>query len=249
MSLLSQAFVFAALEQERSGIQFPINFDDVWSVIGYNRKDNAVKALKNKLVEGIDWVVSLRKAAETRPSHDYRLSVDSFKMFCLMAETLEGHEVRRYFLDLEKEYVKGLERQFTAKTHKVGDLYVELGRLHSEVTRLKTELKEHQSIRKVVLPRHDFWVSLVEANEVIGYASLLYAVQVLKEEFVEGKDYRINNQSEYEVTEACFHELVLVARPQSGVMVEDLPEVLVVERDRMFRLDDEIANRRFGHSI
>lgn len=45
MTILTQEFVFTALELEKSGNQFPIDFDDIYLELGYTRKDNAVRAL------------------------------------------------------------------------------------------------------------------------------------------------------------------------------------------------------------
>lgn len=46
-------------EKAKSGEEFPFNFDEVWQ-LGYDRKDNAVRALKNYFIEGVDYQALLQ---------------------------------------------------------------------------------------------------------------------------------------------------------------------------------------------
>ena len=60
MTILSQPFVFAALEAQKAGNNFPIDFDDVWDAIGYSRKGNAkVSFVNTGLVESQDYIIIL----------------------------------------------------------------------------------------------------------------------------------------------------------------------------------------------
>jgi phage anti-repressor protein len=117
MSILAESFVLSAIETERNGEQFPIDFDEVWEALEYSRKDAAVRALQNKLEENIDFVsLHIKVERDTGASGKilYRLSIEALKMFCMMAETQKGREVRQYFISIEKAYRAQLEAQFAA---------------------------------------------------------------------------------------------------------------------------------------
>jgi phage antirepressor YoqD-like protein/phage anti-repressor protein len=103
-------------EQEQTAIKtivesqsdFPISLDDAWQWLGYTRKDSAKEKLVRNFEVGADYC--LTQMAETRSdgtfSHRYELvelTVDCFKQLGMMAGTEKGKEVRKYFLQCEKE--------------------------------------------------------------------------------------------------------------------------------------------------
>ena len=96
--------VFALL---KSTEEFPVNFDDAWEWIGYARKSDAKSALLNAgFLAGEDFRI-LRNIPQNskvgRPSEKIYLTIDCFKSFAMMAGTLRGKEVRRYFIDCENQ--------------------------------------------------------------------------------------------------------------------------------------------------
>ena len=131
MTILSQPFVCAAIDAEKAGIQYPINFEDVWQALGYSRTNNAKRRLVSACIENEDYIIdtcSLRSNVSTTRvlsiqeqslltiKEVIKLSVEGFKAFCLVSETDEGREVRKYFIDAERAYRKQLEIQFASQT-------------------------------------------------------------------------------------------------------------------------------------
>jgi hypothetical protein len=112
-NILSAEFVQTAIDAEKNGNQFPINFDDVWETLGYSRKDNTVRALLNSRVNTSPYIL-IKEGINKNAGNEYLLSLDGFKIFCLSAQTSEGQEVRKYFIAGERTYVQSLERQFAA---------------------------------------------------------------------------------------------------------------------------------------
>lgn len=49
-----KSYFDAVLKLSQSGKEFPINFDEVW-LLAFTRKNDAVKALKRKFIEGVDF--------------------------------------------------------------------------------------------------------------------------------------------------------------------------------------------------
>jgi len=71
---------------------------------------------------------------------------------------------------------------------------------------------------------------------------------VLRDDFTEGMDWQESKLGDIMLTEATLHELAIVARAKRGAKSDHLPEILVVERDRMFRSAEARSNTRFGRS-
>jgi len=93
--------VFGFFESEEP---FPIDFDEAWQWIGYSQKGHAKTAFeKGGFIEGTDFFRDLEKSSGGRRPEKIYLTVECFKMFCMMAGTAKGREVRLYFLDCEKE--------------------------------------------------------------------------------------------------------------------------------------------------
>jgi phage anti-repressor protein len=87
-----------------SSEEFPIDFDVAWQWAGYTRKDNAIRKLKKYFIEGQDFSSDRRSASISGGSAiSYSLTNDCFKEFCMVAGTENGKEVRRYYLNCEKQ--------------------------------------------------------------------------------------------------------------------------------------------------
>ena len=71
-----QRYFEGIFSAEDSGEQFPVELEFVWP-IGYAAKEGAVKALRNKFIQGIDFQVSVHLAENSeggRPAEQYRLT-------------------------------------------------------------------------------------------------------------------------------------------------------------------------------
>lgn len=92
---------------------FPVNFDRAWKWLGFSRKDPAKRSLfECGFIEGIDFHISVEsdnhtdlspqeKAVRARKEHIF-LTIDCFKTWGMMANTEQGKQVRKYFLQCEK---------------------------------------------------------------------------------------------------------------------------------------------------
>ncbi|MGL6340190.1 MAG: hypothetical protein ACRC80_13760 [Waterburya sp.] len=103
-----------ALSLVKSSEQFPVDFDGLWQWCGYTRKDSGKKLLDKNFE--LDFDFRLRNLAETREdgsfSHyrqEISLTLDAAKQFAMLAQTGQGKQVRRYFIEAEKE-LKSIKR-------------------------------------------------------------------------------------------------------------------------------------------
>ena len=103
----TQALLDQWLEAEKSGVQFPVPFDQAWPMAGYSRKDSAKRKL-SKRREGSHFHKSVQMVKRSqgggRKLESISLSIDGFKHLCLMAETPEGDAIRDYFIEAEKKW-------------------------------------------------------------------------------------------------------------------------------------------------
>lgn len=84
--------------------QFPINFDDAWRWLEYDKKGNAKVYLKANLIADIDFLINqeLGSLAVPRPAEKIFLSVEGFKNWAMLSNTEVGRKVRKYFLECER---------------------------------------------------------------------------------------------------------------------------------------------------
>jgi hypothetical protein len=95
----NQDIAFQLFESEE---QFPVDFDIAWQWLGYSRKDVAKRQLK-KFKKGCDFSTDEWSCPIHGGSKEIiKLSYDCFKMLAMLAETEQGDNVRRYFLNCEK---------------------------------------------------------------------------------------------------------------------------------------------------
>lgn len=71
-------------------------------------------------VDGTDFYSKMSKTENGgRPSTDYEISIDMAKQICMIQRTLEGKEIRQYFIDLEKAW--NTPEQIMARALKMAD--------------------------------------------------------------------------------------------------------------------------------
>lgn len=87
--------------------QFPVDFEEAWTWLGFKTKGNAKRSLLNSsFVEGQEYLIIRDKATtigiSALPDENILLTVDCFKMWGMAAGTAKGKEIRKYFLECEK---------------------------------------------------------------------------------------------------------------------------------------------------
>lgn len=99
MSSLSKFDVNSISAYVESDEDFPVPFEGLWQKAGYNRKDIAVRQLKNELIEGIDFKsAEKRNRSNGKPSIVFTLTADAAKVFAVRARTPEGVELAKLFI-------------------------------------------------------------------------------------------------------------------------------------------------------
>ena len=98
---------------------FVVDLDDAVTWLGFSRRDAALRVVRGKLEENVDYRASPQKSGDRsvvggRKKEHYMLTVDAFKMLCMLAGTSKGAMVRRYYLKMESVLMKHLTESYTA---------------------------------------------------------------------------------------------------------------------------------------
>ena len=84
---------------------FVIDFDSIWKWCGFSRKDPAKRVLEKYFVIENDYKV-FHKPVENleggRPAEQIMLTINTFKKFCLKANTKKADEIHDYYINLEQ---------------------------------------------------------------------------------------------------------------------------------------------------
>lgn len=130
MSIVQQSIsslLDAWIAAEQKGEQFPVPFDVAWGIAGYSTKASAKRALKDVDALNVSTQMLNKRsynASGVTQFESITLSIDGLKDFCLLAKTEEGQNIRKYFIQAEKELRQlKLDRQFPNQI--VGDIQID----------------------------------------------------------------------------------------------------------------------------
>lgn len=175
--MLTEFSLSIASELVSSEDQFPVDFNQAWTWLGYSMKRDAKQFLLKNFSLDFDYVMlqpELGTLAVPRPSERIYLTVEAFKMFAMMAGTKQGKEVRKYFLECERIAKSKTQIQLPDEVE-LATLYLEAAiekkRLAAELVVVKAQLEEQAP--KVLLAK-ELLISK-HANVDIGeYSRLTY---------------------------------------------------------------------------
>jgi len=86
---------------------FVVDLDNVWKWMEFSRKDPAKRMLEKHFTVNVDYKIALHRKEERKNKGGFNketilLTVDTFKMMCMLAGTAKSKEVRQYYLKLEQ---------------------------------------------------------------------------------------------------------------------------------------------------
>ncbi|NER90402.1 antA/AntB antirepressor family protein [Moorena sp. SIO3A2] len=171
MTDLNRDIILSHLESTE---EFIIDFNDGWVWLEHSTKGNAKRHFeKAGFVEGIDFEVFIQNDKNPkgskggRPSETIMMTVDCFKMWAMMTSTAKGNEVRRWYIQIEKEL-----RQLKAKPKSQLEILQEaVNQLVEQEQRLKA-LEQEQEVQRLEIEAncaeldrfrngHGYWYTIV----------------------------------------------------------------------------------------
>ena len=91
---------------------FVIDLDNVWKWLGFGQKINAKRVLEKNFIIDIDYKILLNLKVKQESNEEKKhgghnketimLTVKTFKLFCIKAETSKAKEIHEYFVKLEE---------------------------------------------------------------------------------------------------------------------------------------------------
>lgn len=101
--------------------QYVVDLDSIWEWLGFSKKDKAKDVLTRNFEKDLDYIVvlpGLRENPQTvenplggRPKEKIMLNVETFKAFCMLANTEKGKRTRRYYSKMESVFFKYMEER------------------------------------------------------------------------------------------------------------------------------------------
>jgi phage anti-repressor protein len=130
---------------------YPINLEDVYKMIGFANKGNAMKTIKSNFVENEDYKIALfhmekRKNEGGFNKETVMLNTDTFKNLCMIAKTDQGKKIRKYYVKLENIYNELIKQQFEQQKVELKLKDIETQRLLEE-KELQLQEKELELIK------------------------------------------------------------------------------------------------------
>ena len=172
---LSSFYCFINYDSKKD---FVIDFDNVWKWCGFSRKDPAKRLLEKNFTIDIDYII--KKAAppiggaafETvnkesifnilvenkniggagQNKEKIMLTVNTFKKFCLKANTKKADEIHDYYIKLEEL----LQETINEETN---ELRLQLSNHEEEKLKIEEDLKEEKFIRKQLKAKYECFLS------------------------------------------------------------------------------------------
>jgi len=99
---------------------YPINLEDVFKMIGFANKGNAMKTIKSNFTEGEDYKMSFFRSENRtkeggKDNQNVMLNIDTFKNLCMLAKTAKGKDIRKYYVKLENIYNQIIKEEIEEK--------------------------------------------------------------------------------------------------------------------------------------
>lgn len=163
--------------------QFPVDFEQAWAWLGYSKKDKALSILKKHFVEGEDF--ALLRGGEWsqggRSSDLYVLTTSCFKELGMMAGTAKGKEVRKYFVQCERQLKESVAQKQSSQLLPEERLQIGMNALQffgidQTNPRLTQGLQDWclnlMLNQKQLMPAEDKWLGVAERAEELGYGRI-----------------------------------------------------------------------------
>jgi hypothetical protein len=228
---------------------FVINLDDVWKWTGFSRKDPAKVVLKKHFIENVDYkIVENIEAPATSGASNIRgcagqnkenitMTINTFKSFCLKANTKKSHEIHKYYIKLE-------EILFEVVNEETAELRLQLERKDELLKKSSTEIEKlnnilHKRNKPQIITNEKFVVYLLVAYingktiYIIGMTADInkrYRTYKLKGILIPEQDIKL-------VYYKCCRNINILRTVESCVILK-FSENLIEGKKEIFEFDD-----------
>lgn len=119
------------LSSKNRHICFAVKFEDVWKWLGISRKDSAKRTLVNNFIENVEYIIEQNKSSisDKRGGHNNEeiyMTVETFKAFCMMANTDKGKATRRYYSKMENIFFEYIHKKYDTTIETLENKFIQL---------------------------------------------------------------------------------------------------------------------------
>jgi hypothetical protein len=158
-----------------STTDFVIDLDNVWKWLGFGQKINAKRVLEKNFIIDIDYknLLNLKVKQESNEEKKHgghnketiMLTVKTFKLFCIKAETTKAKEIHEYFVKLEEILQQTIQEESN-------ELKLQLEQAKNEIVQI--EEKNKKTLDKKVLREREQML----LREYGNIGSVFYIIKV-----------------------------------------------------------------------
>lgn len=150
---------------------FVVDLDNIWQWLGFSQKAMAKRTMEKHFVVDKDYKTLLCRLAEqktdTRGGHNKEtvlLNVQTFKLFCIKADTKKAHEIHEYFIKLE-------ELMQTIVQEESNELKLQLEQVNQQNVHLENSIIQTQQTaqQKIQLERQNILLHQFNSNMNVVY--------------------------------------------------------------------------------
>lgn len=137
---------------------FVIDLDDVWKWIGFNQKYNAKHMLEQNFMIDIDYkiiapehsgaknhnkILLNHQGEQTKPTRGghnketIKLTIRTFKLFCLKAGTKKAEQIHEYYIKLEETLQDVIQEESNEIKHQLEEKIIELQNTENEKEKIR----------------------------------------------------------------------------------------------------------------
>jgi hypothetical protein len=146
---VSYYYCYLNYNQEKD---FIIDLDDIWNWLGYNQKVKAKNLLEKKFIVNKDYkILSSNKNEQKKMLGGYNkeiimITIKTFKLLCLKAETKKAHDIHEYYIKLEKLMQEIIQEESNELKEQLSYIKLDLDLKNTEIDHLKKEIAEKDTI-------------------------------------------------------------------------------------------------------
>jgi hypothetical protein len=132
-----------------STTDFVIDLDNVWKWLEFKQKVNAKVLLEKNFIINTDYKILLSQLGKQEPSEEKKhgghnketimLTIKTFKLFCIKAETKKAKEIHEYFVKLEEILQQTIQEESE-------ELKKQLSKQNEELLIKEKELEENKKM-------------------------------------------------------------------------------------------------------
>ncbi len=183
----------SVLELDKQSKEYPVNLDDVWQ-LAYERKDNAVRALKTNFIENVDFIV-IRNNAENSLLNDAEQDSDNSLAQNGKQDWGGSNKINYYLTSACLEYfiarkVRPVFEIYRKVFHCVAQGMIPSYQIEDPIERAKRWIKEQEEKKaieeknKEMQPKAEYFDNLVDKGLLTNFRDTAKEIGLKQNQFI-----------------------------------------------------------------